>query len=338
MKKIKYKNRLQIIILNIIMLICLVYLLPTHTQATEMNDDKRGDYVCDYNEKYDGMEIIEYNGTDKVVVIPEVIDGVPVKVIGEEVFKNKKDSFEPNKYLEEVIIPDTVLEIKEEAFFYCNKLKKVKLSKNLKVLGESAFGLCSQLKSIDLPKTISVLPEGVFSSSGLKEITIPANVVRIKSSAFFHSALTKVTFEKGSKLERIGTEAFEGCDKLKEINFPPSLLIIGGEAFMYCDNLKKVTFGNNSRLKVISYYAFAESDSLEKITLPKNVKKIDSSAFRNCKSLRKVVFKGKVPSIKRNVFKGIRKNATFKVPAKYKSKYKKKIKSRSWYKKTMKIV
>ncbi|MDD4369758.1 MAG: leucine-rich repeat protein, partial [Anaerostipes sp.] len=77
---------------------------------------------------------------------------------------------------------------------------------------------------------------------------------------------------------------------------------------------------------------------LKKVTIGNNVTSIGKSAFYNCKKLSKLTIKStKLKSVGSKAIKNIKKNAKIDVPGKKVSKYKKLFKSRTGYKKTMKI-
>lgn len=68
------------------------------------------------------------------------------------------------------------------------------------------------------------------------------------------------------------------------------------------------------------------------------MKKIGQNAFLNCKKLKSIEIKSsQLKSVGKNALKGINKNATIKVPKKQYKKYKKLFKSKTGYKKRMKI-
>ncbi len=84
--------------------------------------------------------------------------------------------------------------------------------------------------------------------------------------------------------------------------------------------------------------AFKNNKKLQSITIGKNVKSIGKEAFSGCKKLKKITIKSsKLKSVGKNAIKGIDKKATIKVPKKQLKKYKKLFKSKTGYKKTMKI-
>ena len=77
----------------------------------------------------------------------------------------------PNKYTDEVIIPETVT--------YND------VTYNVTNIGESAFNGCSGLTSITIPNSMTSIGKYAFSGcSGLTSITIPSSVTRIWDYAF----------------------------------------------------------------------------------------------------------------------------------------------------------
>ena len=90
--------------------------------------------------------------------------------------------------------------------------------------------------------TIRVIEKGAFSffSKFLEEITIPDSVITIESTVFqLDHKLSKITFNKTSKLEYIGYDAFANCP-IKEIVIPASVKTIGSSPFEY--TLTTVTY------------------------------------------------------------------------------------------------
>lgn len=97
--------------------------------------------------------------------------------------------------------------------------------------------------------------------------------------------------------------------------------------------------GYTYKVTAIADKAFKNNKKIKSVTIGKNVKKIGKEAFYNCKKLSKITIKSAVlESIGKNAIKNVNKKATIKVPKKQLSKYKKKLfKSKTGYKKTMKI-
>ena len=104
-----------------------------------------------------GVRIKAYNGPtgkDIELVIPEQIDGKPVKAIGKEVFKKMQFA--------RIELPDTVEIIEKNAFDQIN-CDFIKLSSNLKELGTNAFALHG-FSFIGIPESVEVIKMGAFDS------------------------------------------------------------------------------------------------------------------------------------------------------------------------------
>ena len=75
-------------------------------------------------------------------------------------------------------------------------------------------------------------------------------------------------------------------DEVEELVLPDSLIVIGTEAFYGLEKLKQIDFGNS--LEEIGDAAFACCTSLKEIKLPGTITWIGEQAFECCKSLEKV--------------------------------------------------
>ena len=152
-------------------------------------------------EEDDTIRLDDYKGTEqREILIPEVIDGLPVTEIGEACFQN-------DLTLEKVTMPDTVDVIGVSAFAGCSELKEAVFSANLKKIDIKAFensGLinvvlpvsvesieagafsgCENLETIFLPKGIEMIPQDVLRGTpNLKTVTIAAEKVLIDKDAF----------------------------------------------------------------------------------------------------------------------------------------------------------
>ena len=158
-------------------------------------------------------EITGYNGNGKNLIIPELLDGVPVTSIGQQAFVNCTT-------LESVEIPDSITRMGYWAFSGCSNLKQVKLSKNLKYINMDCFSECSSLESIVVPEGVTQLAPGAFMHcTNLKKIELPSTLEGIYEHAFARCInLTQITIP--AKVKVIAYGAFVGCDNLKDIYYP----------------------------------------------------------------------------------------------------------------------
>ena len=213
-------------------------------------------------------EITGYNGSGKNLIIPELLDGVPVTSIGQQAFVNCAT-------LESVEIPDSITIMGYWAFSGCSKLKQVKLSKNLKYINMDCFSECSALESIVIPEGVTQLAQGAFMHcTNLKEIELP------------------------STLEGIYEHAFARCINLTQITIPEKVNVIAYGAFLGCDNLKniyymgtkeqwneiKIVENDNDILKTTTiHYGFTEPSNPQ----PSNPSVPDNSSENNSVSVIK---------------------------------------------------
>lgn len=72
------------------------------------------------------------------LVLPEEIEGLPLTEVGPYCFAK-------NKYLERVVLPDTVSKIDRMAFYNCTGLKELEMGADLTELGADAFMNCHNL-------------------------------------------------------------------------------------------------------------------------------------------------------------------------------------------------
>jgi hypothetical protein len=99
--------------------------------------------IHDYGYKDGGAVLYRWHA-DGEVVIPELIQGVPVTAIG-------NDAFSGNAFIKKVSLPFTVREIQSKAFKHCKNLARLNLPPSLEMIGREAFWGCTNLSAITLP-------------------------------------------------------------------------------------------------------------------------------------------------------------------------------------------
>jgi hypothetical protein len=164
----------------------------------------------------------------------------------------------------------------------------------------------------------------------LQSICIPASVEVIRKYAFAACCLSPppvltLTFEAGSKLQRIETGAFSECSSLKSICLPASVTEIGGGAF--CDSgIREISIKDGNRnfvdfddflmdfdqICVIHYFG-CESD----LMIPSSVEILRTESFADIESLRTVKFSpgSKIRVIEEDAFAGCYSLPSICIPA-----------------------
>lgn len=93
-------------------------------------------------------------------------------------------------------------------------------------------------------------------------------------------------------LEKIGYNAFYNCPKLTSISIPENVTCIEQSTFSECAGLTVVELPEG--LAEIGYRAFAGCTNLNAITFPQNVTDIEQSAFEGCTGLTEIEFPKKL--------------------------------------------
>jgi hypothetical protein len=137
------------------------------------------------------------------------------------------------RYLEEVILPNTIKEIGNSAFSGLSALRKVNMPEFVERIGESAFSDCYSLQKIDLSllSHLKAIGYSTFSSSSCVPVSLklPDGLERIDGYAF-NTGVTSVDFLNTS-LSYIGNNAFYACPITGTLSFPGTLRSIGNSAF-----------------------------------------------------------------------------------------------------------
>ena len=197
-----------------------------------------------------------------------------------------------NEWLEEVIIPDTVIETEDlinsnwnyhGAFSSCVNLKKVSLSGALQKIGSMSFAYCGKLEMIELPDSIIEIGANAFEGSGLTKINVPAKCKNVVGLLF--------------------------ADQLKEINVDTdnkTYYSVDGVLYKYRDD-----FDPNITSSLFIYPPAREA---EVFSVPEGTKTIGINSFFNNTYLKKVILPGSLE--KDSLFEGVMRNgvaATYNV-------------------------
>ena len=129
-----------------------------------------------------------------------------------------------------------------------------------------------------------------------KPLVLPPNVLYIGESAFRSSSINVVF---SNTIIEIADAAF-ASSKIKSINLPPSLSILGKEAFYNCASLKSITL--SPRMKTIEEETFCGCSNLKTVYIPEGVKILKQRCFYACTSLREVRFPNSLEKIERYAF------------------------------------
>jgi len=151
--------------------------------STDPNDEEpvTGRFELLQN-RFGGVTITGYKGTEKTVEIPETIGGLPVTIIGNRAFFRKD--------LSAVTIPETVVTIEPLAFAE-NQLQTANIPGCVSIGYEAFAG--NQLTSLILSEQLSSIGPRAFINNKLAAITLPGKITNIGKDAFAGNPLTSIT-------------------------------------------------------------------------------------------------------------------------------------------------
>ena len=249
-------------------------------------------------------EVIGYTGAATKINIASEYNGVPVKSIHKEVFKNSK--------ITSVVIPDSVTSIGESAFFNCRSLTSVVIGDSVTSIGNYAFYNCDSLTSVVIPDSVtSIGEEAFYNCDSLRSVEIGDSITSIGYGAFYgcnsklyteyeygkyvgnaenpYAILIEVTnknlltYKIHESTKIIAYRVFTPCERLTSITIPDSVTSIGYSAFYECMSLTSVVIGDS--VTSIGNSAFSSCSSLTSLVIGDSVTSIGTFAFSSCSSL-----------------------------------------------------
>ena len=208
--------------------------------------------------------------------------------------------------LTKIVIPNTVQEIGNALFQGCNILEDATIGSKVQSMGSGIFSNCNSLNKVTIENGCSILGQETFSGcSSLKTIVIPGTVKYINMGAFRDcTSLESVILNEG--ILYIGensypyTGVFQGCNRLKSIKIPTTVINICRNAFYGCTSLESAELSEG--LQTISNYAFYNCSSLKSIVIPNTVETVGEKVFVGCSNLASAVVGRKVSSMGDRVF------------------------------------
>lgn len=189
-------------------------------------------------------------------------------------------------------IPSKLTEIPDNCFTGCGFTGDLIIPDNIKSIGEYAFSGCYFNGQLILGSNISKINLGAFNCAFQGELFIPKSVQVIDDYAFSVNNFSRIVFEEGSELVKIGGSAFYQNGRISEsVVLPEGLITIGNDAFNGCSNMPSVV-------------------------IPSTVTTIGSGAFANCYYMSNMQCNATTPPVVGSgAFDGIGKeNFTLEVP------------------------
>ncbi len=231
----------------------------------------------------------------------ELILGCKNTIIPKTITSIGSSAFEGCSNLISVIIPFSVTSIEWKSFSGCSSLTSITLPNSVTSIGWAAFEGCSSLTNITLPNSVEKIGYSSFRNCTSLKYNEYYNALYLGNTVNPYVALVKVKSNDISKCiihkntKIISDNAFENCDKLKNVIIANSVTNIGKSSFSDCSSLTSVILPNS--VTSIGDHAFSMCNSLKNITLSDGVKNIGVLAFHQCMKLKKIIISNSVKSI-----------------------------------------
>ena len=150
--------------------------------------------------------------------------------------------FEDCEALQEIKIPENVVEIGEYAFRHCRSLRTITIPESVVTIGKEAFSYCGELNNIVFPKNISQIGDGaLMDCRELENVILSCNISTVPKGMFARCLSLKnvvITPGEHTAVRRVEEDAFVYCEKLENVIFSKPLEYVGSFAFGSCKNLK----------------------------------------------------------------------------------------------------
>ena len=165
------------------------------------------------------------------------------------------------RYITEVKMPASVVEVGESAFSDCSGLEAVGFSENMTSIEARAFLDCAKLSELILPNSLREIGENAFSGcTGLETLSIPESVDSIGRSAFYNTGLEILVF-----------------------NARNCMLVYESYSTAFPSSVRELEFGDV--VECIPKYMCSKMTNLK---VGRNVREMPSNCFSNCKNLETV--------------------------------------------------
>ena len=147
---------------------------------------------------------------------------------------------------------------------------------------------------------------GFKGNAALEEITLPASIKKIGSSAFGDCSSLKI-FQVPAAVTNIGDAVFANCSALEEITVEEGnntfisedgVLLDKKKTYLYAYPAAKVgEYDVPATVIKMSIYAFSGASKLTKVRLPKSLTVLPSGAFAHCSSLTSINIPASVTTV-----------------------------------------
>ncbi len=203
--------------------------------------------------------------------------------------------------IQNVEIPETVVEIGHDAFANCLNLEEIHIPESVKKIGQAAFYECENLHRVNLPKNLELIEGYTFGNCrNLGNIQLPDSVKEILYYAFQNTKTTSIILPKS--LELFCNDPFVGCD-IQSLKSLSDKFVVKDMA-IYTDKGKTFInyYGKEQRFEIpegvekIAYYALSFAYSIRELVFPSTVKEVGNGILSQTLP-QKILVSSKIKSL-----------------------------------------
>ena len=249
------------------------------------------------------------------------------------------NAFEKCPKLESVTM-SAVARIGDYAFASDSLITSLSLGEGVRYIGDYAFNNCKRVSSLTLPASLdSVHVRAFVGMAGVQTLTIadtdsPLQLFGIGqyfygSSAFSHLTALETAYvgrnllptpndtrfstpfynaamkhlTVGNHVTTLGTDEFNGCQRLEQVQLGSNIASIGQRAFYNNTSLLAITIPDH--VTAIGSEAFASDSAMTTLNLGAGVKIINDHAFNECKRVASLTLPASLDSVHVRAFVGM---------------------------------
>ncbi|MCR5382157.1 MAG: SUMF1/EgtB/PvdO family nonheme iron enzyme [Lentisphaeria bacterium] len=251
--------------------------------------DETNPAVFEYNMENNHVVITGLVKEPKDIVIPLIINEMPVTAIGDRAFYNCQN-------ITTITIPESITSIGDDAMAGCKSLEAIFVDENNPYYATADGMLFDKDKS-----TLIAYPSGKKD----EYVAIPDGVTSINGNAFSNCTYIQCISLPNSCI--LLNNCFTSCRNLIAVIADASNPhYTSRDGVLYDINMKELILypaGKSEEryfilngTEAIKDHAFANADKLTKVILPTSIKNIGEDAFIGCAALKELEFLGKSPS------------------------------------------
>ncbi|EAX88888.1 surface antigen BspA-like [Trichomonas vaginalis G3] len=201
--------------------------------------------------------------------------------------------------VEEILLPEGLLEIHGIAFGFIDKVKCITIPASVKIIQDSAFSEFTSLQSITFAEGSELTYlDNIFSGSFLiTSFEIPENVAKVNGNVFFGTAVKNISIHHKNKYLILVDDTIYSSNKSilfcsfkyssGEYEIPNDVITLGERCF-YGLTLNNIIIPEN--VKRIEEYAFALCYDLNSVTIKGILEYIGDKIFYDCFNMETIYF------------------------------------------------